>query len=324
MRSQWYKGAVVAALIAAIGAPVAAAEAADPAGTAGVARVNGAAISRAQLDAAIELQRVNAGATGSDAAAEQQLQQAALEQLIAFELLWQEARQRGVVVDDAAVDQAFAARRERFDDEAAFLAQLETMGFSAAAYRDNLRRSLSVRRLLDEERDAVAVSKAEVQTFYEQEQELMRRPDEIRVRHILFSRPEGDDGLAAKRADAEALLARIRAGEDFVQLAALYSEGPSRKHGGDLGYFSAGKMVEAFEAAAFALQDPGDVSDVVETEYGFHIIRLEGRRAGEIAAFEDVAIQIHDHLRQVRAGERIAQLTEQLRGRADIEVLIGQ
>ena len=116
----------------------------------------------------------------------------------------------------------------------------------------------------------------------------------------------------------------MRAGEDFARLAALYSEGPSKARGGDLGYFSAGKMVPAFEQAAFALENPGDVSDVVQTGFGFHIIRLEGRRGGDIAAFEDVAIQIHDHLRQIRGSERIAQLTDELRDQADIQVLVSQ
>ena len=322
MHRQLYRVLLAAQLACAIGGPVKAADAAE---AGGVARVNGEPISRAQLDAAIELRRVKSGeAGGGDAAAEERLQQAALEQLIAFELLWQEARERGVVVDEAAVDEAFAARQARFEDEADFLAQLEAMGFSAESYRDNLRRSLSVKRLLEAERETVAVSRAEVQSYYEQEQERMRRPEEIRVRHILIGRPQGGDDRATKRAEAEALLVRIRAGEDFARLAALYSEGPSRSRGGDLGYFSAGNMVPAFEQAAFALQEPGDVSDLVETKFGYHIIRLEGRRGGDIAEFVDVAIQIHDHLRDIRAGERIAQLADQLRGQADIQVLVSQ
>ena len=321
MENRWYRGLLAALLVWGISGPFAAAA---ETGAEDVARVNGAPISRAQLEASIALLRIEAGGDlTDDPADERQLQDAALEQLIGFELLWQEARGRGVVVDDAAVDEAFAARRARFDDEAAFLGQLEAMGFSSAAYRDNLRRSLSVKRLLDDERAAVAVSKAEVQAFYEREQALMQRPEEIRVRHILIGRPEGAD-QETKRAEAEALLVRIKAGEDFARLATLYSEGPSRTRGGDVGFFSAGSMVATFEKAAFALQQPGDVSEVVETKFGYHIIRLEERRGGDIAAFEDVAIQIHDHLRQIRGSERIAQLTDQLRGRADIQVLVSR
>lgn len=295
-----------------------------PSAVDGVARVNGASISHAQMQAAIELQRVGSGLRETaDAADERHLQEAALEQLISFEVLWQEAHARGAVVDEAEVDRAFAARQARFENEAAFLAQLDAMGFAAEAYRDNLRRSLSVKRLLAAERDAVTVSKADVRAFYEQEQEKMRRPAQIRVRHILIRPPE-DASDPAKRGQMEALLARARAGEDFARLAALYSEGPSRMRGGDLGYFGAGKMVPAFERAAFALEAPGDISDVVETRFGYHIIRLEGRRGGGIAPLEEVETQIYDHLYQARRRDRIVELTDRLRDRADIEVLVSR
>ncbi|MFN3596766.1 MAG: peptidylprolyl isomerase [Rubricoccaceae bacterium] len=122
-----------------------------------------------------------------------------------------------------------------------------------------------------------------------------RRPaqGEIRAAHILI-RPQSPDEREEARERAEALRARILAGEDFAALARQYSEDPgSATRGGDLGFFGTGRMVRPFEEAAFALREPGDVSPVVETSFGFHLIQLTERRA--LPAFDES----YDQLRQL-------------------------
>ena len=125
-------------------------------------------------------------------------------------------------------------------------------------------------------------------TTYKAEPERFTTPEETHARHILIA---GQDDAA--RAKAEKLLAELRAGADFAALAREHSADPgSAAKGGDLGFFPKGKMVPAFEQAAFALKKPGDLSPVVPTPFGFHIIRLEGRKAATVKPFDEVKDQL--------------------------------
>lgn len=128
----------------------------------------------------------------------------------------------------------------------------------------------------------------QIRTIYKAEPERFTTPAETHARHILIA---GQDDAA--RAKAEKLLAELRAGADFAALAREHSADPgSAAKGGDLGFFPKGKMVPAFEQAAFALKKPGDLSPVVPTQFGFHIIRLEGRKAATVKPFDEVKDQL--------------------------------
>lgn len=130
---------------------------------------------------------------------------------------------------------------------------------------------------------SAAIDKA-AQTTYKAEIDRFSTPAETHARHILIA---GKDDAA--RAKAEKILADLRAGANFEQLAREHSADPgSAAKGGDLGFFPEGKMVPAFEAAAAALKNPGDLSPIVPTQFGFHIIRLEGRKPASAKPFDEV------------------------------------
>ncbi|MCK9459113.1 MAG: peptidylprolyl isomerase [Proteobacteria bacterium] len=131
---------------------------------------------------------------------------------------------------------------------------------------------------------------------------------QARARHILVQVPSEatDADRAAKRLIIDTLLARAKAGEDFAELARQYSEDPgSAAKGGDLGYNARGRMVPEFDAVMFALE-PGKVSDVVQTEYGFHVIRLEGFREGNVP-LEGATPEIAEQLYRESEGKKRAQ-----------------
>ncbi len=128
----------------------------------------------------------------------------------------------------------------------------------------------------------------QIRTIYKGEPERFTTPAQVHARHILIA---GQDD--ASRAKAEKLLADLRTGADFEQLAREHSADPgSAAKGGDLGFFAKGKMVPAFEKAAFALKKSGDLSPVVQTPFGFHIIRLEGRKPATVKPFDEVKDQL--------------------------------
>lgn len=134
---------------------------------------------------------------------------------------------------------------------------------------------------------AAAIDK-QIRTLYKAEPERFTIPAEVHVRHILIA---GQDDAA--RAKAEGLLADLRAGADFEQLAREHSADPgSAAKGGDLGFFPRGKMAPSFENAAFALKKQGDLSAVVQTQFGLHILRLEGHKAAIVKPFAEVEDQL--------------------------------
>ncbi|MBW2502355.1 MAG: SurA N-terminal domain-containing protein [Deltaproteobacteria bacterium] len=152
--------------------------------------------------------------------------------------------------------------------------------------------------------DKPAVSTEEIESFYRQNIIRYSTPDRRKARHILFKTEEGDpqDVLVEKREKAEQVLALARSGEDFAALAKQYSEGPSGPRGGDLGTFPRGRMVKAFDDAVFSLQE-GEVSDIVETQFGFHVIKLEKIEPAAIRPLEEVKGEIEAEIQARKASE---------------------
>ncbi len=128
----------------------------------------------------------------------------------------------------------------------------------------------------DTDAAGVKVSEEDLKAKYESEKASYQVPEKRHARHILFKVTEGDDDTvrAAKKKQAEKVLELARQGEDFAKLAEKYSEGPTRERGGDLGSFARGRMVPAFDKAVFSMK-PGEVSDLVKTRFGYHIIKVE-------------------------------------------------
>lgn len=291
------------------------------------ARVNGAGITRERLDRYFEerLQsqgRPVAGIRSPEAF--KALKKEALDALVDRELLWQEARRRKHVAPRKEVEAAMTRFREEIPDPARRRLDLEQAGFTEESYAEYVRQELSIRRLVD--RDVVPrvkVSDADVHAFYEENPRHFGEPAEVRARHVLVKSSASED--PGRREEArrriEAVLAEARGGADFAELARRHSEDATAADGGDLGWFPRGRMVPAFEEAAFALEG-GGISEVVETPFGFHVIRVEERRPESRLPEAEAADAIRAHLRAMRTGEAVAARIAELRGRARIEILV--
>ena len=186
-----------------------------------------------------------------------------------------------------------------------------------------MRQQISVQKMVAEGVAAnIKVSDEDVEHFYQTNIEQMRKPMEVRARHILIkplSTSLADHQEAKGRADA--ILDEIRGGADFAELAKTRSEGPSAARGGDLGYFGPGQMVPPFEQAAFALA-PGEVSDVVQTQFGYHVIRLEDKRGGETASLDEAAERIREYLSQLALQNAVESLVMSLKEQGEIEIYL--
>jgi peptidyl-prolyl cis-trans isomerase D len=178
----------------------------------------------------------------------------------------------------------------------------------------------------DAQRQKVVVPPTDVQRYYNENIQQYQTPEQIRASHILLNTAGKD--AAAVRKQMEDILAQAKAGADFAQLAMKYSEDAGTKaNGGDLDYFSRGRMVPEFEMAAFTLE-PGQMSDIVETQYGFHIIKLVDKRPGSTRLLDEVRPQIQEQLAAQIADEQITdrarQLEERIEDAGDLEEAAGE
>ena len=174
-----------------------------------------------------------------------------------------------------------------------------------------------------EQAESKAVSESQVEAVardeYKAFPEKFTKPEEVRVRHILF-RACGSDRTAS-RALAESVLEKLRNGESFEELAQKYSDDPgSGKRGGDLGMKPKGAMVPEFEAAAFAMKKPGELSEIVETSFGLHIIRFEERQAPVLRPFDEVKDALMEGVRNRMRGEVRKKIVDPLRDPAAIKI----
>jgi peptidyl-prolyl cis-trans isomerase D len=166
----------------------------------------------------------------------------------------------------------------------------------------------------DQARQRVAVTPQEIQSYYNQNISQYQTPEQIRASHILFQTQGKDE--AAVRKQAEDVLKQAKApGADFAALAKKYSEDEGSKvNGGDLDYFGRGKMVPEFETAAFAMQ-PGQISDLVKSQFGFHIIKLVDKRAAVTRPLDEVRAEIQQQLAAQRADQDITTRAQALEGK---------
>lgn len=287
---------------------------------AAVATVNGTPISEESVTRLVAQMRAQ-GSPDDDAT----LREQAISDSIDGILLYQHAVSEGIDASDVVVEQEVTSIREQFDDEESFVAQLEAAGYTVEGLTEEVRIGLSVQALYEEVLvPAQEIGEEELQAFYDDNPQYFTRQEQVRARHILIDTQEleTDEELADARRRAEEIRAELVAGADFVDTAIEKSEGPSAPNGGDLGLFGRGQMVAPFEEAAFSL-DVGEISDLVETQFGYHIILVEEKVDAGQTPLDDVAGDIESFLRQSKASEAAVALIDDLRAEATIERLDG-
>ncbi len=246
----------------------------------------------------------------------------ALRRLIARELLFEEALARGVKADTAAIQQAYDEARVQHTDDEAWTAFLAQKSMDDQGFRAELRVRFTVEALMRAETAGISPPTAqEVREEYDKNPQRYETGERLVASHILI-RAGAEVGAARRaelRAKAEDLLARIRKGADFAELARKYSEDQgSAAKGGRLREFGRGELAPAFEAAAYALA-PGQVSEVVETPFGFHVIKLEKRVPSRKLSFEEVRERIEQYLLSQKQAAALNALVQSLEARARIE-----
>lgn len=290
-----------------------------------VAKVNGTPITRGELERASKVmaEQRNMGQQHTSAAAMKQINDFTLNQLISAELLYQAGSKLKIKDLEKQVNDKVAEGKARFPDNAAYEAALKSADLTPKELEVLIRKDIVINNLVDKEVGSkIVVTDADAKKFYDENIDKFKQGEMVRASHILCGVDPKATAEEKKKAKekAEALLKEIKGGKDFAELAKKNSTCPSSKQGGDLGFFGRGQMVPAFEAAAFALK-PGQISDVVETQFGYHIIKVTDKKAASTVPFSDVKDKIKDYLKNLQRQKAVGEYIEQLKGKAKIEKL---
>ena len=254
----------------------------------------------------------------------QELYQRTLQSLIDVELQLEQARKLNLSVSEEDVTYHVDRLKEQNQITDEQLQQmLQSRGLTMEAYREQVRRGLLVGKVVNVEvRSRLAILDSELEETYRQQRERYRIAGELTLSHILFMVPEHatPEQEAYIKDKAAAALQQLRNGGDFATLAKLHSEGPSADRGGLLGTFRSGELLPGFEEAVATLQ-PGEISDLVRTRVGWHIIRVEDKKTGDYKPFEAVRDAIKEELSRTRAEQKYEEWVESLRQQAHVTVL---
>ncbi|WP_035802883.1 peptidylprolyl isomerase [Deferrisoma camini] len=294
-----------------------------------VAVVNGQPVTKAEFDRAMSaylrrFRQLTGGMHGGVSQPNEKMKEDVLRQLVDRTLLYQEAKKKPVDDLDAKVAEELKGIKGRFPDEATYQKALESEQLTEDSLKDLIAQQVLVRHYVETEiQPSVKVSDDEVKKFYEDNQDKFATPEQVRASHILIrtdpSASEAD--RKAAREKAEALRKRAAAGEDFATLAKENSEDPgSAPNGGDLGFFTRDRMVKPFADAAFALEK-GKVSDVVETRFGYHVIKVTDRKEATQQKFEDVKESIAQYLKARALDQAVQAKLAELRKSAKVDVV---
>jgi len=289
-----------------------------------LARVNGEAISKSDFEDAIRTAEQQAG-TPVPPDQRDRVYRQILDQMIGYKLLTQESKARKVNIPDADVEARIISLKQQFPTEDAFKQALAQRHMTVEQIKADARQNLAISKLVDDEiAPKVAVKAEDVQSFYQQNPQNFKESEKVHASHILISAPKTADAATRDkaRAKAEAILKDVQSGKDFATLAKQNSEDPgSAANGGDLGFFQQGQMVPQFNEVAFSLK-PGAVSKVVETDFGYHIIKVIEKQPGRTVPLDEAKPRIEQYLEAQNREKQTASFVNGLRAKGKVEVFI--
>jgi peptidyl-prolyl cis-trans isomerase C len=321
------KGDTVAAAVpasTAVAKPVAA-PAAKAENSPTVAKVEGTAITRTDLDRAMSVliaqNRIQPGTTPE---AMKAAQSAALDQLIYAELMYQQGLKTPPADLDKQIDFKMAQNKGKFPSPELFEDALKKSGVTEKDLTEITKKDIIISNYIETKIvPTITVSDEEIKNFYNENRDKLVEEPQVKASHILIGVDAGAPAETKQKAreKAEGILKELNAGKDFAEMAKTNSTCPSKDQGGDLGFFGKGQMVPEFEQAAFALK-PGELSKVVETQFGYHIIKVTERKDAEPPKLEELKEKIAAFLKGQKTQKSVFDFVTKLRKESKVEVLL--
>lgn len=229
----------------------------------------------------------------------------------------------GMKADKKTVDERVDYYRKNFVSDEAFNADLAKRGMTADQLRQEIEMGIQAEALFNRRTaNLKPATEQEARLFYDNNEDRFVQPERVRASHILLTvnKDETDAARAEKKAEAQRILGELKKGTDFAEAARKYSGCPSKEQGGDLGYFERGRMVPEFETAAFGLKT-GQLSGVVETQFGYHIIKVTDHAKASTVPFDQAKQNIEQYLAQQKKQQALTAYFDSLRSVSKIQFL---
>jgi peptidyl-prolyl cis-trans isomerase SurA len=246
-----------------------------------------------------------------------------LNRLIEQSLVEQEAKKSGIVVKDDEVTDAIkdflGKKKIRMED---LLMNLAKEGSSFEDYKKEVRNQLVTMKLVRREiKSKIAVSEEDIGNYYLKHREHYEGKEAVRIKQILIPFPKSIDAAtkAKLKRDMDVIHKRLKDGEPFDMLAAGYSQEPAAAAGGDIGFIERGMVLPAVENAAFSLKKD-EISDVIESSAGFHIVKVVDRRGAGLKPVEFVRAEIKEKLEDEKIDKKYTEWIKELRSKSHIEI----
>lgn len=245
----------------------------------------------------------------------------ALNQLIIEELMHQEAKKAGISVSEKEINNRLKEIKKGYKSDEAFNKSLSANNLDINSFKRLIEKEIAIKRIKDKAfGKAISLSEAKVKDYYEKNKEKFREPEKIRLRQILIKVPPyaSKEEWEKGRKKAEGILSQIKEGKEFAKLAKEFSDDPGREKGGDIGFIHKGRLEPYIESIAYSMK-VGEMSDVLQTIYGYHIIKLEEKKPPEDIPFPKIKEKLKKDLEQLAIEEKQTEWVKELKEKADIK-----
>jgi len=291
-----------------------------------VAKVNGKAITTKEYEDEVtrNLARYRGASEQLPPGIEQRIRESVLRRLIDDAIIAQKADELKIKIPDTEIETKFKEHKDRFRTEQAFKDYLDRSHNTEANMRDDLQRNILRDRVVETMSGAVDVTDQEVTAYYEENKQRFLQPEQINASRIVMrveATTKDVDKKALKKKMQDVLAKAKKAKADFAALAKQFSNGPEAGRGGELGWFSRGRMTPDFDNVAFTLQ-PGKVSDVVETKMGYEIILVGEKKPEFQRPLDEVKESIKSSILARKRNEKRREVLQTLKTGAKVETLI--
>jgi len=278
--------------------------------------VNGKAITRATFDAEMDRVKQKFQGMNSDNPAEMKgIQSEILEILVGGELLYQASIAKGIEVSSSEVNEELERVQNMFKQK----------GTKSAPFtKEDIKRKMAIEEFINKEfSEPTVISDAESNKYYNDNLDDFTKPEQVMTSHILIriSPDAAPDKLASAKNSLVEVKKKITAGADFAEMAKHYSQDSTAKSGGALGYIMRSQIVEPFEKAAFSLSK-NEVSDIVQTKYGFHLIKVLDKKPMIITSYDEVADKLKAYLKQQKVQKLVDSFIKAQRQKAEVEIFL--
>ena len=275
-----------------------------------VAAVNGVSISQVEFDRELDFFVKRVAARGQQVSESEmvKIKGEVLENIVEREVLFQESKKKGIQIKPEAISEQLKSIKARYPNEEEFSKMLGNLKMTESDIKLQIERGMAIQQLIDKEvTEKIKVTDEETKSYFDANPDMFQQPEQIKASHILIKvdTKATDAQKAEARKKINEVQKKVKKGEDFATLAKTYSEGPSAPNGGDLGYFRRNSnLVKPFKDAAFKLE-VNETSDIVETQFGYHLIKVVDKQPAKKLTYAEVKDQLNEHLKKSKMSAEV-------------------